>query len=129
MELIFDELKTGQYIFDLLRENIGNNVYFDRVPEGTAFPYAVFNFASVFQGEDGKSTFMLELNIWDNAGNAITELLTLQKDIQTFLHKRNCISDDLTLFFNLESTLQIDDPEEQIRRRELRFSVKYYNRK
>jgi hypothetical protein len=128
MEMIFDELKTGQYIFDFLDANINEAIYFNRAPETATFPFGVFNFTSAFQGEDGRSNFMLEIDIWDNKGNNIIDLLTLQKDLQILLHKRHCKTDDLTLFFTLESTLQLNDQEEQIRRRQLRFNVRYNNR-
>ena len=127
--MIFDEAKVGEFIYTQLKDNIGNNVYFNRAGRDATFPYAVFNMLDAFQQQDATTTFVLEIDIWHNEGNNITDLLTLQKKIQEFLHKRTCINSDLSLFFNLESTLNLDvTQEEQLRRRQLRFSVEYNNR-
>jgi len=126
--MIFDEATVGQFIYDLLTTNIGSNVYFNLADRDATFPYAVFNLLDAFQQEGNNTNFMLEIDIWHNRGNQITDLLALQKSIQQFLHKRTCRNSDLSLFFNLESTLNLDvTQEEQLRRRQLRFNVRYYN--
>ena len=128
MMAIFDEAVVGQFIFEQLATNIGSNVYFNRADKDATFPYAVFNMLNAFQQEGTGTEFMLEFDIWHNKGNQITDLLKLQKKIQVFLHKRVCQNSELSLFFNLESTLNLDfTQEEQIRRRQLRFLVQYNN--
>ena len=122
--MTFDESEVGQLIYTMLK-NVSTSIYHNRAERGSSFPYAVFNLLDAFQQEGTKTNFMLEIDIWDNKGNDITDLVALQKSLQEYLHKRTCIN----LSFNLESTLNLDaTQEEQLRRRQLRFSATYYNR-
>lgn len=127
--MIFDEAKVGVYITNLLNTNIGNNIFPDRAPQNQVFPYAVLKILDPFQQEGSKTRFMMEINVWDNKNKNKTDLLELTKRIAKFLHKRMCGNEDLSLFFMLESSNPIPNlPEDQLRRRELRFAVDYYNK-
>lgn len=129
--MTFNESLVGQYIYTMLNDNITGKVYYNRASRDSAFPLVVFNVLDAFQQEGSKSTFMLEINIWDNKGNNITDLLSRQKELQDFLHKRSCENSNFSLWFNLESTLQIPNvnaDQEQERRRQLRFSCIYYSK-
>lgn len=125
--MVFNEEKAGVKVYEKMRE-IDSRTYFNRVPVDTSFPYAVFNILDAFQQEGSKTSFMLEVDIWDNKGNDISDLLELQSKIQVGFHKLMCNYDELSLSFALESTLQLDDNEQQIRRRQLRFLATYYNK-
>jgi len=125
--LVFNEAQVGEAIYTKLK-TISSSIYFDRAPRTATFPYAVFKLNSVFQREGATSTFILSINVWHNKGNNITDLVTLQNDILNGLHKGVYIDVNMSLVFMLESLLTINDPDEQLRRRQLEFVVEYNNR-
>ena len=126
MELIFDEVTVGQALLTFL-QSIDSGIYFDRAPRTTTFPYAVFKINNAFQREGVKHTFIMEIDLWHNKGNNITELLALQKSILQGVHKKGYADTNTTFYFNVESVLLLQDSEEQIRRRQIRVIVDYYN--
>lgn len=103
--------------------------HYDRAPVGTAFPYAVFKCPSSFQREDGAQTLMLEVDIWSNTGNNITALEATTILISSQLHNFVYSDPNMALQIKKESVLDIPEQEEQIRRRLLRFTIKYYSRR
>jgi hypothetical protein len=102
--------------------------HFDRAPAKEEFPFVTFKAPSTFQGEDTTENIMVEVDVWDNRGNNIAELESITKDISKEFHKKTYEDEKMFLIFERESLLNIPDPEEQIRRRQIRFKVKYYNR-
>jgi hypothetical protein len=118
----------GQIILTELKKVFANS-YFDEAPRNTAFPFAVFTTPSTFQFEDKYTNIVLEINIWDNVGDSIAALETATESIRSGLHKLQYFDDSTLLIFNLESLLHVPDPSEQIRRRQLRFTIKYYDRR
>jgi hypothetical protein len=118
---------TGQAILTIIKSKYSNS-YYNEAPIDAAFPYAVFTTPSTFQLE-GTERIILEIDIWDNKGNNISSLESATKTLKDGLKKYVYIDDNIYLKFELESLLQIPDPEEQLRRRQLRFIVKYIDRR
>lgn len=119
--------KVGEVILTELKK-LYTRTYFDRAPRGTTFPFVVFSTPSSFQNQDGAMTIVLRINIYDNTGNSISTLETTTEKIKKGLQKKVYTDANMMLFFRCESILQIPNTNENIRQRELTFSVKYYDR-
>lgn len=117
----------GQVILTELKKVVSNS-FFDRAPRGAIFPFAVFTTPSSFQGQDKTNNIILEIDLYDNKGNNIATLETYTKNVITAFHKAIYKDAKMLLKFQLESQFQIQETDEQIRRRKLNFLVKYYNR-
>ncbi len=123
----FDEAKVGKYILSLMKE-IAPNIYANEAIESAKPPYAVFELVDVPQGEGTKSTFTLEVNIWDNKGSKITDILKLKKDIQDFFHKKQCNQKDFFVKFELDIGFGVPQADSQLRNRQLNFECTYYSK-
>lgn len=117
----------GQVLLTELQK-IHSRTYFDRAPRGTTFPYAVFSTPSSFQGQDKTQNIMLQIDVYDNKGNSITDLEKIVKDISTAFHKSLYVDSKMSLRFQQESILQIQEADEQMRRRRINFVIKYFSR-
>jgi hypothetical protein len=128
MKTTFKESLIGETILNIIRQ-VTLNSYYNLAPEGSLYPLTVFNLTSAFKTEDYKYRFFLEINIWDNRGNNIKELLETVENLQNAID--NCIYDDknINLRFKLESIITLDEIEHHLRRRQLRFIVNYYQNK
>jgi hypothetical protein len=128
MNVIFKEKLVGQAILSMLREVTANS-YFDIAPQGSAFPYAVFNLTSAFKTENYRYKFFLEINVFDNRGNNIADIVDLVEKIETKFD--NCVYDDenINLRFKTESILPLDEAQTHLKRRLIRFNVIYYQNK
>ncbi len=132
MDFTFDEAKVLIHIEKILEDILKDTdykIFFNTAPRRSTFPYSVFDLGNAFQGQDGKTTFNLNINIWNNKGNKLTEILEIQKLFQKKLHKSICKNQEHLLDFNLDSTNSIPEIDLQMRRRELTFSVNYYKKK
>ena len=106
---------TGQAILTIIK-SIYSNSYYNEAPRDAVFPYAVFTTPSTFQLE-GTERIILEIDIWDNKGNNISSLEIATKNLKKGLQEYVYTDNNIYLKFELDSLLQIPDPEEQIRRR------------
>lgn len=114
-------------IYTVLK-NIYSNVYFERVPQGTPLPYAVFNIGLISQLEGGKSRILLEIDVFDNKGSNITYLENATNDLIEGMYKQVCEFDNFTLRFMDIITNSIPDPDNNIRRRNISVDIIYYNK-
>ena len=114
-------------IYTVLK-NIYSNVYFERVPQGTQLPYAVFDLGLISQLEGGKSSITLEINVWDNRGDNISDLENVTGNISEGLYKLICDFGGYTLRFENADINNIPDTDNNIRRRNISINVMYYNK-
>lgn len=117
---------VGQVILTELRKVLAKS-YFERVPVGTTMPFAVFKVPSIYQQQNCE-TLTLEIDIYDNKGTNILDLETATNNIAKSFHNKRYIDAKMLLIFEKESILHLPEPDEQLRRRQIRITVKYFNR-
>lgn len=125
-------IKLLQLIFSKLI-SIHSRVYQERVPrkdentnKAPLFPYIVFNLKNL-DNSDSRDDNVLEIDIWDNKPLDTTELETLADSIEAYFKENKYHTNNfLQASFYKISRQPIPDPDENIRRRQLRYQVKVY---
>lgn len=127
------ELKKMIYTF---LKTKANAVYpADSVPANANLPYVTYSLAQSFTNENlTMEIFSLEVDCWDNNPDTTT-LDTLVGSIDgdgsltaaSGLHrKRYYVANTLQTCIYREARLEIEDPDPNIRRRQLRYEVQTY---
>ena len=127
MELYFNE-EEAIIVLNSVIKTVYANSFYEQALEKASFPYVTFNFEFADQEEGTKSDVEFVLNIWDNKGHNISDLLTISKNMKKKFHKYCYQDSNMSIDFNFTTGNNLPDPEKQIRRRELRFNVRYYNK-
>jgi hypothetical protein len=104
----------------------GTNIYFEEAPMNATFPYAVFTFPNSIDLETDRQDFTLQVDVWDNNLTDTTRLENATSQIDKTLHKLRFINEQYLLIFQRENRLMIPDPD--LKRRQLRYIVKTYER-
>lgn len=117
-------IRAGNVILSNLTA-IHTRSYFDRAPIGTTFPYITFKTPSTFYAENN-NYIMLEVNVWENKGNNIATLEQITENVRKGLQKNVYVDSYISMKYEFESLLHLDDDEEQIRRRQIRFKIKIW---
>lgn len=128
-KFIFDKakvLRKIQYIFTQI-EDFDYKVKYGRMRRGTTFPYVAYFVNSPLKNEGNKFDFILDINMWDNKGDNIAELLEMSNEIQGRFNDLTCNDNDMSLVCRVETAQEVPDVEEQIRREEIRVLVEYRN--
>jgi hypothetical protein len=115
-----------QYIFSKLSE-AQKPVYFEFAPHKAIMPYIVFSLPNSVDVESDRQDYTLQINIWDDKADSAA-LETLTSDIDILLHKLQYIDNNQFLKFERENRLMISDSDPSIKRRQLRYTVKQYER-
>lgn len=120
--------KVGEAILTELRK-VHSRSYFDRAPENVVFPYVVFSTPSSFKiAESNAYNIIFRCSVYSNTDNNIIDLEKITLDIVKAFDKSRYYDNDTDLTFDIESILQPREEEKNIRRREITFRVKYYNK-
>lgn len=123
-------LNIVKYLIKELK-NITPRVYNEKATKEAIFPYVVVNFATSNIIEKDREDIILEINIWDymkDSYDAFVAVEELTNRIDKFLKGNRHIDDNQLLIFQKINRLSIPDTDENIRRRQLRYVVKYYDR-
>lgn len=112
--------------------SVHTRVYQERLPKkdpGTnkppAFPYIVFNLKNL-DNSDSRDDCILEIDIWDNKPSDTTELETIADNIENVLKGSKPNNNYFQASFYKMYRIPVPDPDESIRRRQLRYQVKVY---
>lgn len=103
-------------------------VYLERAPQGALFPYIVYKFPTSDDTE-WREDFILEIDIWDQPSDGSTvNLQTLADKVDLTFNRSRYISQDgkwITRIYRI-NRLMVPDPDETIRRRQLRYECRTY---
>lgn len=113
-----------QHIYGKL-SSVHPSTYLEKAPKGTSFPYVTFNMPTSIE-DDYREDFILEIDIWDNKPNDTTMLETITTNIDTELNRKYENNSIFQCSIYRINRLMIPDPNESIRRRQLRYQVKTY---
>lgn len=114
------------YVFTKLSET-QKPVYFEIAPTNAVFPFIVYKLPNSVNIESDRQDYTLQIDVWDKNTDT-TALETLTNDIDKRLHQLQHLDTNQFLKFERESRLMIPDTDPTIRRRQLRYVVKQYER-
>ena len=114
----------GNIVLTELR-TLFSNTYAEVAPSNHTWPYAIFKLTPMVMGENNFSTIDLTIDVWDNKGDNISDLIdTADKFVK--LHNNVSLEPSAVLSYRLNSKVTIDDPDFHIRRRQLNFIIQHY---
>lgn len=103
----------------------------DNVNENTIFPYVAFRMPNSTIPSNDSENIYLEIDIWDYARenyDATYNVEVLTNRIEKFLKENRHLDENQLLIFSKTNRLSIRDEDANIKRRQLRYTVKYYDR-
>lgn len=115
-----------QYLFTRLSE-AQIPIYFEQAPNDAQYPYAVFKLPDSLNIESDRQDYSLIVDVWDNKPDT-TILETLTDSLDNLLYKQSYLDTNQHLLFQRENRLMIPDEDSSIRRRQLQYTIKRYER-
>ena len=102
---------------------VADRVYDSRTPTNSAYPYVNINYPNNGESDESfRSLIVLEVDIWDNKTDT-TVLETLADNIDSALNRYV----DTSLYYRVYRLnpyrFELDDADENIRRRQLRYQI------
>ncbi|SFJ83234.1 tail completion protein gp17 [Thermoflavimicrobium dichotomicum] len=118
-------IELQKFIVSELKK-IHPRVYQEWAPEDAVFPYVVYRFPTSNPNER-REDFILEIDIWDQPpdGSTVT-LQQLADQIDSSLNGVRYTSEDWNTRIDRINRLMIPDPDETIRRRQLRYELRTF---
>jgi len=109
---------------------IATRVFFNKVPEGTKFPYVVFSFPDEGRAYHNQIEKMLQIRVYDHekdAYNVATAIETLTDELETAFDYMTATSGETTAWFRKIGRIEIPFPgDEKTWGRELLFEMRNY---
>lgn len=103
-------------------KTVTNNVHFQSAADDSSLPYLVFDLPNSF--DDGTlEQFVLDIDGWDNKADT-TDLETLMHNIDTVLHKKTYVIDNLTFTLYRDNRLSLTDKEANLKRRKYIYQIR-----
>ena len=106
-------------------------VYNEYASDDAIFPYVVFNVRASNITERNREDIVVEIDIWDykkDGYDAIVNVELLTNEIDKFLRQVRYNGEDSLLIFQKINRLPIPDSDENVKRRQLRYVVKTYDK-
>lgn len=123
-------LSIQAYLTKELRK-ICPRTYNENATQNAIFPYVVFNMPLSTRSSRDSDAVYLEIDIWDYARDgydATYNVETITNRIEKFLKDNRHLDENQLLIFTETNRLSLRDPDTNVRRRQLRYTVKYYDR-
>lgn len=115
--LVFDEISTAT-----------NNVYPDKAGSDAQFPYAVFKFPSTLDVVV-RDEIILEIDVWDSVRDGYDVIKGIEgftNIIDNSLRNKTKLNSNAFYKFERIGRSNIEDPDPNIFRRQLRYRIKKY---
>lgn len=115
-----------KYLYTVLSQ-AQKPVYFEQAPQGASYPYIVYKLPNTVNVQADRQDYSLVIDIWDNKSDT-TALETLTSDVDKLLYRLRVTDENQFLMFERENRLMIPDESADIKRRQLQYTVKQYER-
>lgn len=124
-------LSIMKYLTTELKK-LSPRVYNEYATSNAIFPYVVFNIRTSNILETNREDVILEIDIWDiqkDGYDAIVNVELLTDKIDKFLKDNRHNDENQVLIFSKIGRLSLPDENTNIKRRQLRYVVRYYDKK
>lgn len=122
-----------KYLYTVLSQS-QKPIYFEQAPVkdpitqlAPKYPYIVFKLPDSLNVESDRQDYSLIIDLWDNKADT-TALETLTSDVDKLLYRLRETDETQFLMFERENRLMIPDEYSSIKRRQLQYTVKQYER-
>lgn len=103
-------------------KTVTNNVHFQSAADDSSLPYLVFDLPNSI--DDGSlEQFVLDVDGWDNKADT-NDLETLMHNVDTALHRKTFVIDNLTFTLYRDNRLSLTDKEANLRRRKYIYQIR-----
>ena len=110
-----------------LLKTYNSQVYFQKAPNTATFPYVTYNFLDSFTNGD-QEVIPMDVDIWDNKEDT-TELEMITSSIWRGLKSYDYIDENIQFVIYQETRItELDEEDNNIRRRTLTFYIKFFYR-
>lgn len=112
-------------------KNVTNKVYPEFAPSEETFPYVIYKFPSTNELSVDSSNVIMEIDIWDRARSghdSFADIERLTTAIDVLFKDARYIDEKMFLIIQKLSRMSIPDTDPSIRRRQLRYNIKMYQR-
>jgi hypothetical protein len=116
-----------QSIFQLLQA-ITTNVYDSRTPSPTSYPYVNTRYPTTLENDESfRVIHTLEIDVWDNIPNT-ARIEQLADDIDAEINRYMNTEQFYRIYRMSPFRLELDEPDRNIRRRQLRYQILQFKR-
>ena len=98
----------------------------EEAPKDAAYPYKVFS-ARRISGKDGKQTYELEINVWDQ-NSYYSRANSVMDALEHELHRCNYMTDSHLIRIFKGQRQNVTDPDKDIKRVREQFEMHVYER-
>lgn len=119
-------IELRKVITSLLKE-VNNEVYYERASKDAVYPYIVYNLDTINLNNYPRDDIFITIDIWDrNKEGSTTKVEILADTLEKVLNMKNKPTDKVLPTFYLENRTSIEDEDEFIKRRQLKFMIQNY---
>lgn len=107
--------------------NIGGKTYYRQAPDNAQFPYKTFGFSSINLGDVNLDMVVMTVSLWDKS-KAYATLEEIADNIENLLNVCNYPQETILPTFYKIDRQYINDPDDTIKRIDLKFNIMNYER-
>lgn len=117
-----------KYVIDKIKAATGLKPYTDYVPSDKVFPYIQLQFPNSTPNGYGE-LILMQLDVWDKS-HSKSAVEDIADSVDKIFNRLNETTADFSLqiYRNTPYRLNIQDPDMEIRRRQLRYIIKIYRK-
>lgn len=112
-------------------KKISPRVFNGNATKDAVFPYVVFKIPTSNIMEKNREDVIIEIDVWDiqkDGYDATINVEVLTSEIDNFLKNARFNGDNAVLIFQKMNRLSLPDEDENIKHRQLRYLVKFYDK-
>ena len=112
-------------------KKISPRVFNGNATKDAVFPYVVFKIPTSNIMEKNREDVIIEIDVWDiqkDGYDATINVEVLTSKIDKFLKNARYNGDNSVLIFQKINRLSLPDEDENVKRRQLRYLVKFYDK-
>ncbi|TYS91898.1 hypothetical protein [Rossellomorea aquimaris] len=122
-----------QSLYTIISQSTTWSVYDTQANQNAVYPYIVFKLPNSNNTESDREDFIIEVDLWDDKTfwQSLEDTERLYEEVSKVndaMKKARILNEHHLLIFSKLNQLQLPDPDENIRRIQLRYEVKTYER-
>jgi len=106
---------------------VGITAYYRKAPNTAEFPYAVFNFVGINNGDTARDDMTLEIDLYDHDRDA-KDIEDLADTLEEHLRFANLPNGDILPTFWADNRVYVEDADKDIQHLVLNYTVQNYKK-
>lgn len=122
-----------QSLYTIISQSTSWSVYDSQANQNATYPYIVFKLPNSNNTESDREDFIVEVDLWDDktfwrSVEDSTRIYDEVTKVDDAIKKTRILNEHHLLIFSKVNQLALPDPDENIKRIQLRYEVKQYER-